>query len=264
MGRQAIYDDVIPLSFPLRTKGGDIITQLPITKGQQIYVSTPAYNRLPQIWGDDADVWNPDRFLNNRVKAGGSSLGMVSNLWVIGITEIFTLVMNTFPLLDWPLVVVKGDALGKLSPALLYVFLHQHPITDGDLGMFRCLLLTWTIFQHDLQHVGIASGALRTFEELWILPSARWHQDNWNSSYPFDPDVRHIFGLYCSCLLSVSGSKGKRTRRAKCHSQFQHCPKYLSDWSEAWTWSNELLWLRNLYFHSVAAIGRYCISEIFI
>ncbi|KAH9989045.1 cytochrome P450 [Russula compacta] len=68
--RVANEDDVIPLAFPITTKSGEQITSIPIKKGTPIDISTPAYNRLPEIWGDDADEWNPQRLPGAKHVAG--------------------------------------------------------------------------------------------------------------------------------------------------------------------------------------------------
>lgn len=62
--RTAGRDDVLPLAFPIVTKDGETLTELPIQKGQSILVSVCAYNRLPSVWGSDAEEWNPGRFLD--------------------------------------------------------------------------------------------------------------------------------------------------------------------------------------------------------
>lgn len=43
--RQAARDDVLPLSKPVRTSTGNLITQLPIPKGTKVIASIAAYNR---------------------------------------------------------------------------------------------------------------------------------------------------------------------------------------------------------------------------
>ncbi|KAL7281118.1 hypothetical protein ACG7TL_004426 [Trametes sanguinea] len=60
--RVATKDDVIPLAFPIVTASGEAIHEVPVAKGQVINTSMLVYNRLPQVWGADADAWNPDRF----------------------------------------------------------------------------------------------------------------------------------------------------------------------------------------------------------
>ncbi|KAJ8509305.1 hypothetical protein ONZ45_g8509 [Pleurotus djamor] len=61
--RTAAFDDVLPLSVPITTKDGNVVTEVSIKKDTDIYVSVCAYNRLSEVWGPDADLWNPRRFL---------------------------------------------------------------------------------------------------------------------------------------------------------------------------------------------------------
>ncbi|KAI0306242.1 cytochrome P450 [Multifurca ochricompacta] len=79
LARVATRDDVIPLAFPITTKSGEQITSIPIKKGTPIDISTAAYNRLPEVWGEDSNEWNPERFLDpNRVRQ--SNIGLFGNL----------------------------------------------------------------------------------------------------------------------------------------------------------------------------------------
>ncbi|KIJ49094.1 hypothetical protein M422DRAFT_28101 [Sphaerobolus stellatus SS14] len=77
--REATRDDVIPLSIPQKTKTGEFITSVSISKGQQVGISFMAYNRLPEVWGPDADQWRPERFLEG-TPAQKTSLGVIANL----------------------------------------------------------------------------------------------------------------------------------------------------------------------------------------
>lgn len=76
--READSDHVIPLSQPIETKSGKIINEIPVSKGQGISVSICTYNRLQSVWGEDADEWNPSRFLDSGREK--SSLGVFANL----------------------------------------------------------------------------------------------------------------------------------------------------------------------------------------
>ncbi|KAK0442249.1 cytochrome P450 [Desarmillaria tabescens] len=66
--RTAPHDDVLPLS------GGKTLA---IPKGQTLVCSAYLYNRLPVLWGDDAEEWNPVRFLDRTLPV---SLGVYANL----------------------------------------------------------------------------------------------------------------------------------------------------------------------------------------
>jgi cytochrome P450 len=70
--RTAPHDDVLPLS------GGKTLA---VPKGQTLICSGYLYNRLSSLWGDDAEEWNPARFLDNPMSV---SLGVYANLMTFG------------------------------------------------------------------------------------------------------------------------------------------------------------------------------------
>ncbi|RDX48041.1 cytochrome P450 [Lentinus brumalis] len=77
--RVAVKDDVIPLSYPIVSTTGETITEVPVQAGQVIMTSFASYHRLTDVWGDDADVWNPDRFF--RPETGKhTNVGVFANL----------------------------------------------------------------------------------------------------------------------------------------------------------------------------------------
>ncbi|KIN94393.1 hypothetical protein M404DRAFT_1008378 [Pisolithus tinctorius Marx 270] len=61
--RQATEDDVIPLSEPVRTKSGRAVNSISVTHGTQIGISAACINRSVAIWGADAKVFRPERWL---------------------------------------------------------------------------------------------------------------------------------------------------------------------------------------------------------
>ncbi|KAJ3709680.1 cytochrome P450 [Lentinula raphanica] len=73
--RTANEDDVIPLSKPIIGTTGRTIMEIPVPRGTNIVVSPSAYNRNPAIFGKDASEFNPDRWIEGRVKTE-DSLGM--------------------------------------------------------------------------------------------------------------------------------------------------------------------------------------------
>ncbi|KIK89943.1 hypothetical protein PAXRUDRAFT_685575 [Paxillus rubicundulus Ve08.2h10] len=61
--RVAAEDDVIPLSQPVRTKSGKVVDHISVAKGTLITISVACINRSAAIWGPDAKVWRPERWL---------------------------------------------------------------------------------------------------------------------------------------------------------------------------------------------------------
>ena len=54
---------VLPLLYPLKTTDGREITEIPVPKNTNVMVSILATNHSKEIWGEDADEWNPERWL---------------------------------------------------------------------------------------------------------------------------------------------------------------------------------------------------------
>ncbi|KAJ6492127.1 cytochrome P450 [Mycena sanguinolenta] len=77
--RVALRDDIIPLSEGIVTTAGQHLTQIPIRKGDQVVLGLASYQRLPSLWGDDADVFNPYRWIEGRVHQG-EAIGPYANL----------------------------------------------------------------------------------------------------------------------------------------------------------------------------------------
>jgi len=63
MERVAREDDIIPLKFPAQTPSGATITSIPVKAGQTIYIPSAVADRLECVWGSDADVWRPERWI---------------------------------------------------------------------------------------------------------------------------------------------------------------------------------------------------------
>jgi len=78
--RSAGRDDIIPLATPQTTKTGETLTGIPVSKGQRVMVSIAAYNRLTSVWGEDADVWRPQRFLEGAENDQKTTFGVIANV----------------------------------------------------------------------------------------------------------------------------------------------------------------------------------------
>jgi len=79
IAREATRDDVIPLASPIVTKCGEQVSSIQVRKGTPVDVAVSVYNRLPEIWGTDANEFKPERFLNID-KSNRSNIGLFANL----------------------------------------------------------------------------------------------------------------------------------------------------------------------------------------
>ncbi|KAI6040779.1 cytochrome P450 [Pisolithus marmoratus] len=61
--RQSDEDDVIPLSEPVRTKSGETVDSIAVERGTVITMSIGCLNQSEAIWGPDARVFRPERWL---------------------------------------------------------------------------------------------------------------------------------------------------------------------------------------------------------
>ncbi|KJA23712.1 hypothetical protein HYPSUDRAFT_39547 [Hypholoma sublateritium FD-334 SS-4] len=78
--REAACDTTIPLSTPIISLSGKSLTNLSVNKGRRMIISMTAYNRLPSIWGHDANELNPLRWLDGREIESGGTIGPYANL----------------------------------------------------------------------------------------------------------------------------------------------------------------------------------------
>ncbi|KAI6096139.1 cytochrome P450 [Pisolithus sp. B1] len=78
--RVAAQDDVVSLAKPIRTELA-LATEIRIPKGTRIIGSIAGYNRNPDVWGDDADVFKPDRWMSMSDDGGEAVMvGVYANL----------------------------------------------------------------------------------------------------------------------------------------------------------------------------------------
>lgn len=58
-----MHDAILPLSKPIKDEFGNLITEIPVSKGTTLQISVYGYNRNKDIWGEDATMWKPERWL---------------------------------------------------------------------------------------------------------------------------------------------------------------------------------------------------------
>ncbi|KAF9024029.1 cytochrome P450 [Hymenopellis radicata] len=134
--RVAIGDEVLPLLDPITTDAGQVLTELPIPKGTKIVTSIAAYNRNKAIFGDDAHVFNPDRWLRAKPPKSPVSLGVYGNL--------FTFVGGARSCIGWRFAVLELHAfLVELVGKFEFEF--AEPGIAGDFRREACTIMTPTL-----------------------------------------------------------------------------------------------------------------------
>ncbi|KAF9477686.1 cytochrome P450 [Pholiota conissans] len=78
--RVAAVDDVVPLSDCVVGVDGQPISNIEVVAGQQVFLSTCAYNRHPGVWGADSYQWRPTRHFEDEIKEKQIPIGLYSNL----------------------------------------------------------------------------------------------------------------------------------------------------------------------------------------
>ncbi|KAF9654295.1 cytochrome P450 [Thelephora ganbajun] len=61
--RVAMEDDIIPLSYPIRLRGGAVTQEVHIRKGSYVHIPIEGLNMSKDIWGKDALTFDPDRWM---------------------------------------------------------------------------------------------------------------------------------------------------------------------------------------------------------
>ncbi|KAK7045184.1 cytochrome P450 [Favolaschia claudopus] len=77
--RVALEDSVIPLATPITTRSGKTIDAIPVGKGQVVMLGVAAYQRLDSRWGAKSEEFDPERWLDGRVRQG-EAIGPYANL----------------------------------------------------------------------------------------------------------------------------------------------------------------------------------------
>ncbi|KAK1234559.1 hypothetical protein PQX77_002237 [Marasmius sp. AFHP31] len=66
--RMAFVEHCLPLSESIKTASGREISEIPVSKGQRVMLSIAGYNRNKEIYGEDAHVLRPERWLRTKTR----------------------------------------------------------------------------------------------------------------------------------------------------------------------------------------------------
>lgn len=150
LSRVAGQDDTIPLAFPVTTKSGRLVSSIPVKKGTIIDIAFHAYQRLSEVWGEDAGVWNPDRFLNSE-NVKQTPIGVYGNLlnfscgpqgcigWRFAVLEMLVIVATLVKHFEFSLPSEReGEKMPRIcrKPTVMMM-----PMAEGHLGPWMGLVV---------------------------------------------------------------------------------------------------------------------------
>ncbi|KAK7008395.1 cytochrome P450 [Favolaschia claudopus] len=140
--RTAVQDHILPLSEPIMAVNGTQITEIPITKGQTVYLASGEYQRLfTTSMGEDAHEFKPSRWLHDGSAHKGDSVGVYANLlsfyggprvclgWRFALLEMQVFVSELVGKFEFSL-----PADDKSQTVCRYAFTLQPTLADGGKG----------------------------------------------------------------------------------------------------------------------------------
>lgn len=78
--RSSTYHDDIPLSTPIKTRSGKMISSIHVNPGQIIFLPITAINMNKAVFGDDAAIFRPERWIEGHVGEKSAGVGVYSHL----------------------------------------------------------------------------------------------------------------------------------------------------------------------------------------
>lgn len=77
--RTCSADELVPLSTPIKARNGSsTISEVIVPQGTTLFISVSAINKSKKVWGDDAESFRPERWLEGKKFEGG--VGVYSNM----------------------------------------------------------------------------------------------------------------------------------------------------------------------------------------
>ncbi|WRT69267.1 uncharacterized protein IL334_006251 [Kwoniella shivajii] len=78
--RQSTEDTIVPLGTPVRGRDGKMVESINLPKGAMMMIPILNVNTSTAVWGEDAESFNPDRFLKPATAESNSVPGVWGNL----------------------------------------------------------------------------------------------------------------------------------------------------------------------------------------
>ncbi|KAG8750764.1 hypothetical protein FRC14_000249 [Serendipita sp. 396] len=124
--RVAEQDDVIPLERPFTDKYGVVRHEIKVKKGDGVLIPIRVVNTLQEIWGDDSEEFNPDRWLDppkrsaSLPSAWGNQLSFIAGPRAciglrFALVEMKALLFALIRSFEFKLAVDAGDVVGDVG-----------------------------------------------------------------------------------------------------------------------------------------------------
>ncbi|KAI5822218.1 cytochrome P450 [Schizophyllum commune Tattone D] len=103
--RQAVKDDVVPLAKPFMDVHGNMCSEIRVRKGQEFMLPIHSMHRSKEIWGEDAGVFRPERWVSE------SSAAMLKNIPAIFLSHVFSFLGGSHACIGWRFSVAEMKAI---------------------------------------------------------------------------------------------------------------------------------------------------------
>ncbi|KAK0231349.1 cytochrome P450 [Armillaria fumosa] len=133
IARTATQDDVLPLSKPVTLTTGKMVQEIAIPKGIFIVASIAGYNRNKSVWGEDAHVFDPARWLRGNASKE-VPVGVYGNLfsfagglrscigWRFAVLELHAFITEVINNFEFSLTKeseqIRREAVGVMAPTV--------------------------------------------------------------------------------------------------------------------------------------------------
>ncbi|PPQ72757.1 hypothetical protein CVT24_012797 [Panaeolus cyanescens] len=203
--RTAVKDDVIPLSQPIKDVDGKVLLEnIPIKKGDAVFIPILVLNRSKEIWGDDSLDFCPERWISIPQEASQIP-GVWSNMLTFlggpracigfrfSLVEMKALLFTLIRAFEFELAVPVSDITSKTSLALLAA--SAAFTTFGLYKLTRFVYYEWTSPLRGLPGPPSPSLLWGNMKQIFEAENSVLHEQ-WVAEYGTTITYKAFFGMH--------------------------------------------------------------------